>query len=243
MELTAAAPLYTRTAEMLRARITSGVWTVGNRLPAEHELCREFGVSSITMRRAIAMLAAEGLVVRLQGKGTFVSSSQAIVHGPPQMTSFTQDMELRGWHPSARLVRSDIVPADEKFSVRMGLPENSKVFVLTRIRLADGQPIALQTAYIPARLVPNLDSFDLSTGSLYELLEKEYGLRPARASESWEAGIVSDIEAELLEVTAGSPAFRVERLTSDSSGHRIELVQSVIRGDRYRLVLQLGPRR
>lgn len=215
---------------------------VGNRLPAEPELCREFGVSSITMRRAIAMLAAEGLVVRLQGKGTFVSSGHAIVHGPPQMTSFTQDMELRGWRSSTRLVRFDTVPADQKISARLGLPDESKVFALTRVRLADDQPIAVQTAYLPVRLVPRLDAFDLSAGSLYDVLEKEYGMRPVQASESWEASAVSRAEARLLAVPPKSPAFRVERLTADSSGQRIELVQSVIRGDKYTLILQLGAR-
>src|SRR5262249_35268227 len=89
-----AGPLYHQTAEILRSRIVQNVWKQGDRLPSEGQLCEEFGVSSITMRRAVATLVAEGLLIRLQGKGTFVSTDHAIVHGPPQLTSFTEDMRL-----------------------------------------------------------------------------------------------------------------------------------------------------
>ena len=106
-------PLYHQTAEILRSRIVQNVWRQGDRLPSENQLCDEFGVSSITMRRAVATLVAEGLLVRLQGKGTFVSSDHAIVQGPPQLTSFTEDMQLRGWQSAARVIgfRTERAPA------------------------------------------------------------------------------------------------------------------------------------
>src|SRR5215475_10150554 len=97
-------PLYQQSAEALRTRLARSEWKEGDRLPSETELCEEFGVSTVTMRRAVATLVAEGLLIRLQGKGTFVSSDHAILQGPPELTSFTQDMRARGWRASARVL-------------------------------------------------------------------------------------------------------------------------------------------
>ena len=84
--------LYRQITDALRARIADKVWKQGDRIPAEPQLCEEFGVSSITMRRAVANLVAEGLLVRWPGKGTFVTADHLVVQGPPRLTSFTQDM-------------------------------------------------------------------------------------------------------------------------------------------------------
>ena len=236
-------PLYHQTAEILRSRIVHNVWKQGDRLPSENQLCDEFGVSSITMRRAVATLVAEGLLVRLQGKGTFVSSDHAIVQGPPQLTSFTEDMRLRGWGASARVIgfRSERAPA--ALATRLGLSAGALVHVLGRVRLADRLPVAMQTAYMPALLFPDLGSHDFQRESLYEVFERDYGVKPATATEVYRASKLTDEEAALLETDPDSPAFRVERLTTDSTGRRVELVESVVRGDRYTLVLRLSASR
>ncbi len=238
-----AEPLYHQTAAVLRARIADGVWKEGDRLPPERQLCEEFGVSSITMRRAVGTLVAEGLVARLQGKGTFVTSDHAIVQGPPQLTSFTEDLRQRGWQPSARVIALGTGRADASVSTKLGLVEGASVTTLRRVRLANGLPVAYQNAFLPALLFPGLERFDFSHESLYEVLTRRYGVRPATATDIYRAGQVREDEAELLEVPACSAAFRVERLTSDGTGKRIELVESVIRGDRYTLVLRLSATR
>jgi GntR family transcriptional regulator len=232
--------LYQQTAEVLRSRIVQNVWKQGDRLPSESQLCEEFGVSSITMRRAVATLVAEGLLVRLQGKGTFVSSDHAIVQGPPQLTSFTEDMRLRGWRSSARLIAFRTQRAPAALATRLGLSTGALLHVLCRVRLADDLPVAVQTAYVPALLFPDLESHDFRRESLYEVFERAYGVKPATATEVYRASKLSDEEAELLETEPDSPAFRVERLTTDSTGRRVELVESVVRGDRYTLVLRLS---
>jgi GntR family transcriptional regulator len=233
-------PLYHQTAEVLRSRIVQNVWKQGDRLPSESQLCEEFGVSSITMRRAVATLVAEGLLVRLQGKGTFVSSDHAIVQGPPQLTSFTEDMRLRGWKSTARLITFRTQRAPAALATRLGLSPGALLHVLCRVRLADDLPVAVQTAYVPALLFPDLESHDFRRESLYEVFERDYGVKPATATEVYRASKLSDEEAALLETEPDSPAFRVERLTTDSTGRRVELVESVVRGDRYTLVLRLS---
>jgi GntR family transcriptional regulator len=235
-----AEPLYHQTAGVLRARIADGIWKQGDRLPPEWQLCEEFGVSTITMRRAVAILVAEGLVARLQGKGTFVTSDHAIVQGPPQLTSFTEDLRQRGWEPSARVLSIETVRAEPWVSGKLGLPANAPVTVLRRLRMADGLPVALQWAHLPALQFPGLERFDFSHESLYEVLARHYAVKAGNATDIYRAGTAVGEEAALLEVPNDSAAFRVERLTTDSTGKRIELVESVIRGDRWTLVLKLA---
>ncbi len=235
--------LYSQTAEVLRSRIAQMVWKQGERLPSESRLCEEFGVSSITMRRAVATLVAEGLLVRRQGKGTFVSSDHAIVRGPPELTSFTQDMEARGWHGSARVLGLRTERASARVATKLGLTSGAPVSIISRVRLADGLPVAFQTAYVPSLFFTGLERYDFSRESLYEVFERVYGVTPAHATEVYHAANVGAAEAAPLEVEVGSPAFRVERVASDSTGRRIELVDSVIRGDRWTLVIRLSASR
>ena len=235
--------LYSQTAEILRSRIAHSVWKQGDRLPSESELCDEFGVSSITMRRAVATLVAEGLLVRLQGKGTFVSSDHAVIQGPPELTSFSQDMRARGWAASARVVALRTERATDRIATKLGLLSGALVSVISRVRLANGQSVAIQTAHVPALLFPGLDKHDFSRQSLYEVFERDYGVKPAHATDVYNASVITDAEAAQLQVEPGTPAFRVERMTTDSTGRRIELVDSVIRGDRWTLVLRLSASR
>ena len=236
-------PLYAQTADALRARLADKVRREGDRLPSESELCREFGVSSITVRRAVGMLAAEGLLVRIQGKGTFASGDHTLILGPPQLTSFTQDMERRGWRSSARVVSVSFVPASVAVATKLGISEGGPPTVVKRVRLADEAPVGLQAAHVPSLFFPGLERHDCSHESLYRVFERTYGVKPANAAETYRASTVEDHEAELLEVPPGSPVFRVERVTSDGTGRRIELVESVIRGDRYTLALRLSASR
>ena len=233
--------LYAQTADALRKRIGEG-WQVGDRIPSESKLCEEFGVSSITMRRAVGTLVSEGLLVRLQGKGTFVTADHAIVQGPPDLTSFTQDMVTRGWGSSSRLVGITIEPGPSDICLRLGVSAGSALTRIERVRLADGQPIAIQVAYLPSISFPGLERFDFERESLYEVLRSRYEVQASAAREMYRASTATKAEARMLEVPSGSPVFRATRLTVDSLGNHIELVESVIRGDRYTLQLRLSAR-
>jgi GntR family transcriptional regulator len=233
-----AAPLYAQTSEALRKRVGSE-WRVGDRIPAEPRLCEEFGVSSITMRRAVATLVAEGLLVRLQGRGTFVAADRSIVQGPPRLTSFTEDMQVRGWTSAARVIAVRTGKVSPDVCLQLAVGEGSIVTSIERVRLADGDPIALQVAYLPAIVFPGLDRFDFSRDSLYQVLKDHYDVQPAAATDTYRASSAGPEEAKLLEIRPGSAVLRAERLTVDDTGHRIEYVRSVIRGDRYSLQLRL----
>ncbi len=233
-------PLYLQTAESLRARIEQGIWKTGDRLPSERRLCEEFGVSSITMRRAISILVSQGLAVRLQGKGTYVSSNHAVVQAPPELTSFTEDLGQRGWGAQARVLELAAKPADAATAMKLELPEGAPIFVLRRLRLADGLPIAIQDASLPAALFPGLDKHDFTTESLYEVIGRECGIYPAAATEIYRPSLLTSEEAELLGDRAGGPTFRIERVTVDRTGRVIEVIRSTTQSDRYTLVLRLA---
>jgi GntR family transcriptional regulator len=114
------------------------------------------------------------------------------------------------------------------------------VFRLRRLRFADGEPMGVQTAFVPMRLVPGIDHLSFAGASLYEILATRYSLFPASARETHQAVQVDEDVAALLRVAAGSPAFAAERLTSLADGSPLEYVQSIMRGDRYRIVLDLA---
>ncbi len=232
------APRYAWVADVLRDRIRQRIWRPGDRLPSEKELCQELGISSITMRHAMSILVSEGLLTRVQGKGSFVASDHVFVQGPSRLTSFTEDARARGWHCYAKVLGFEIVTSSE-VSSKLELPGGASLIKLSRLRMADGLPVAFQVAYLPALIFPGLDSFDLAEESLYEVMKREYGIRPATACETYRAIQVTEAQGRILSCPTGSPAFQVERLSSDGIGRKIEIVESIMRADRYSLVLHL----
>jgi GntR family transcriptional regulator len=235
----APAPLYHQLKEAILHRMRSGEWRPNDRLPAEDELAQQYLVSKATVRQALSELAQKGYVRRVQGLGTFVTEPE-VQQGPRELTSFTQETRKRGARPSSRVLIQDVVAADGAIAAALRLIEGTRVFRLKRLRCADGEPMGLQTAYLPLDLVPDIVGEDFAEASLYELLGREYGLTPARAEETHFAVALEGEEAALLEAAEGSPALAAERVAFLTSERPFELVRSVMRGDRYRIVLQLA---
>lgn len=235
-------PLYHQVELDMRRRVEDGHWRAGDRIPSEAELCDHYGASRITIRRAISELAADGLLVRFPGRGTFVRDP-TFTAGPRGLTSFTQEMASLGLRASAKIIAVRRQPVPPEVADRLGLAERDDVVVLTRLRSGDGKPMGVQTAYLPAELVPGMEAADLGEGSLYTFLAEVYGVQPAEAEEVFRVGPIRGADAELLDVPAGTCGFHVERLTVDADRHPIEYVRSVIRGDRYRIRMSLHPNR
>jgi len=237
----APAPLYHQLKEVILHRIRSGGWRPNDRLPAEDELAQQYSVSKATVRQALSEVAQKGYVRRVQGLGTFVTEPK-VQQGPRELTSFTQEMHKRGARPSSRVLIQDVVEADGAIAAALRLIEGSRLFRLKRLRYADGEPMGLQTAYLPLELVPGIIEENFAEVSLYELLGRKYGLTPARAEETHFAVALAGDDAAPLEAAEGSPGLAAERVTFLASERPFELVRAVMRGDRYKIVLQLfGP--
>ena len=232
-------PLYLQIYDLLREKIDTGVFLPKTQIPTEVELSQEYHVSIITVKQAIKKLVAEGLLYRKQGKGTFVCSPR-VNRKLNRLLSFNAEMLQKGMVPSTRLL--DVHEAVPRKSVaeQLQLSGDSRVIVVKRLRLADDEPLAVQTSYIPQSLCPTLtEKRNALSGSLYELLLDEYGLVASSGRESYSAVIVSGPDAGLLDVPEGSPAFAVKRLAFLAEGNPVEYVESLLRGDRYSLDVEL----
>ncbi len=205
----------------------------GDLLPSDTELCLEFGVSRMTARNAMQRLAQAGLVHRVPGRGTFVARSLAHRQAS-SLLSFTREMERRKRVPTSRVVASGLRPATQVERSAMRLPAGAEVFGLRRLRLADGQPIVLESAALRADCAPALAGVDLEAGSLHAALAVA-GIRLVRGRATVRTEGANDEDAALLEVPVASPLLIERRVIVDQRGRPIERTESRYAGDRYAL--------
>ncbi len=232
-------PLYHQLRSVLQQQIERGELRADDRLPNEDFIAARYEVSKITVREALKMLAAAGYVRREQGRGTFVTIPR-VAQGPRKLTCFSEEMKLRGLTASSRVLAAEVIPADSNLAEKLEIDAGASVFRLKRIRLADGEIMGLQTAHLPLERVPGIAEIDFTNLSLYETFEARYGMKPARARETHCAIALSRADAYQLGLEPGAPALSAERLSFLLDGRPLEYVWSVMRGDRYQIVLNLS---
>ena len=211
---------------------------VGQAIPSERQLSADLGVSRLTLRAALDDLAREGHVVRRRGSGTFVGEPK--IAQELTMTSFTDDMRRRGMRPSSRTLEVRVLPAGARLGRLLHLSPSEPVFVASRLRLADGESMAIETVHVREKSVSGLTARDLEETSFYELLQDRYGIVVVGGTQTIEPTVTDEEESAALGVPLHSPAFRFERVTHSETGEIVEFVESIYRGDRYRLVTSLS---
>lgn len=227
-------PIYHQLEEAIKQQIENGHLKEEELIPSEREFAERFQISRMTVRQAINNLVADGYLNRKKGRGTFVSKKK-VEQELQGMTSFTEDMLSRGMNPSSKLLSFKIIGADKKTALDLKIAENEPIYKIKRIRLADGAPMALETAYIPVNLIPGL-SEENSNLSLYQYIEEHLALTISEATQEIEAAI-ADIEiAEPLGIDEGEPILFIVRIAYLQDGTPFELVKSSFRGDRYRFI-------
>lgn len=222
------------TSLALRTRLRElvSVSRVGDRLPSERHLSARWGAARMTVRRAMDGLVAEGLVERRHGSGTYVVPQPFVrLLG---LTSFTQDMRERGMTPGSRMLVFDTGQADSALAGRLHVAPGASVVRFTRLRLANDEPMAVETVWIPAVVVPGLTAADLG-GSLYELLATRYRVVTGSASVAIEPVLPDEATRDLLAIPVDQPCLRVRMVDADSRGRVIMVADCVYRGDRYQL--------
>ncbi|MCL4516652.1 MAG: GntR family transcriptional regulator [Firmicutes bacterium] len=233
-------PLYYQIYDLLREEIESGVYLPGDRIPTESELSKNFGVSRVTVKQGIQKLVVDGLLYRQQGKGTFVTSPK-VNRKLSGLISFHDEMLQKGFVPTTRLLEFMVVPARRVVAEALRLSEGEKVIRIKRLRLADGEVMAVQTSFVPHALCPELAKRrEKLTGSLYKLLRQDFGLDPAAGRESYSAVVVRGADAAILGVLEGSPVFAVRRFACLADGRPVEYAESLLRADRYSLDVELS---
>jgi GntR family transcriptional regulator len=209
----------------------------GEALPAERVLSARHGTSRTTVRQALQELVVEGRLQRVRGSGTYVSRPK--LAQTLQLTSYTQDMRARGLEPSSRLLHVGAIAADDELAHRLDVAVGARVLRIERLRMANGEPMAIEATHLAARKYPRLRQHLARLGSLYTVLAEVYGVQLVMAEETIETILAGPHEAAILQTDVGVPLLMLARHSFEAAGEPVEWVRSVYRGDRYKFVAWL----
>jgi GntR family transcriptional regulator len=204
-----ARPLYAKVREELVERIRSGVWKPGQLIPSEFEIAAEFGVSQGTARKAIGALAAERLVMRQQGRGTFV-----VEHTPAHVLfRFFNMFDAAGELiiPDSRRAGATVAPANDAEQMALQLAPGAEVIRIERVRTRQGSPFICETIRLPQDLFPDLAQLENLPNTLYDLFQKTYGILLVRTEDRLSATAADADTAGVLNLMPGAPLLRIER--------------------------------
>lgn len=220
----------------LRDLIAKGNFDRHARLPPERELAEQLGVSRMTLRQALAALERDGLVTRTAGRngGTFLAHG-TVERNLSRFTSVPAYLRSQGFDAGCRVVAAGVEGADPETARALDMAPGTPVYDILRVRLADGVPISLERARLPAEPLPGLLDCALDD-SISELVELEYGIALVRAVERIEAVLAGEDEAEALGIRVGAPLMSIKRITYDDGGTAFEYAHDLFRGDRARTV-------
>jgi GntR family transcriptional regulator len=228
--------------DRLLAEIAAGTPPPGERLGAERELAVRLGVSRSTLRVTLDALETAGAVYRVRGRsgGVFVSQRR-VERDLTSLAGLPAYLRRQGFESGARVLSTGILAADEATAAALGLNEGELVLEVLRVRLADEQPVSLERARFPAERFPGL--LDRSfAGSIYDLLEVDYGLRAGEAEEQIEVVGATASDARTLEVRPGAPLVSILRTAWAVDGRPFEHSRDLFRADRVRIVVRVRGR-
>lgn len=227
-------PLYRRLAEVLLDAMTSGGVSEGQALPSERQLSAALGISRVTVRRALEVLARDGRLRRQQGAQTRVA--ERVQKALSTVSGFSDELAARGSVPGHRWIsRKTVLPSPSE-AMALGLSASDPVVRLVRIRTADGRPLAIERAAVPQAILPSGEMVD---ASLYATM-RDLGVAPVRGSQRIRAGVMSAVEAELLEAEPGTPLLIIERRCFLADGRPVEFTETRYNGALYDFLTDLG---
>lgn len=211
----------------------------GELIPSERDLSEQFGVSRPTLRAAIEDLAQDGLLVRHHGRGTFTNTRTASKELAPTATAAQFTVPPADGNGRSRVEQFRIEPAGPKLAKRMRVSPGEDLLYVSRVRIVDEAPMAIEAIRIPGYIAPGIEPVDFESGSLYQLLRLRYNVVAVDAVQTTEPTVTDAEESRLLEVPLYTPALLFERTTRDAGGRVIEYAQAIYRGDRYRITTHL----
>lgn len=233
-------PFYVKLKNELQEKIQQEM-NIGDFMPTEKEIGEIYGASRETVRAAINELVKEGLIVKKQGKGTFVTNKNTM-QDVGRIYSWTEEMKLRNKKTgTSHLEISEVAPS-RKLKKALHLSDNDKVVCINRVRLIDDEPIVIMVNYIPEKLVPGLKEKGLNCESLYYKLERDYNIILVYAEEIITARFATSAEAALLQIPEESAVLNVRRTSFTEGNIPVEVVDMVARGDKYQYFAKLKGR-
>ncbi|OCN05436.1 hypothetical protein A4S06_08790 [Erysipelotrichaceae bacterium MTC7] len=229
-------PLYYRLADIIEEKISSGEWKKGKPIPSERELCKMYDMSRITVRNAIDLLANQGKLEKIQGKGTFVVGT-SILQNLGNVYSFSKEMEKQGKISDTILVDKKIIQANKKVARELGINEHDEVIYIERLRCDEQTPIIIEKTFFPMEYKFVIE-IDLDNQPLYQTLDETYNIQINRAIETFQACELNEYECKMLLCKQPQYGLLVQR-TSFSNDKIVCYSSLVSKGDIYKFTVKL----
>lgn len=224
--------LYVQVFEILRKKIESGEWGIDTQIPTEEELCKIYEVSKATVRLAVLELVRQGYLMRQQGRGTFVCK-RVIPEGLTMSSSFKEMMLEAGLSFSTHVLAQTVMMPTDDVQVKLDIPDDKHIIYIKRLRAVDNEPVLLQETYIPYQVCPPLLEEDVAANSLFDLIEKKYGIAITKVKDYIEVAYANAEEIKLLGLPKGSPVLLLDQQFY-SGETQIMYMRSIKRPDRFR---------
>ncbi len=224
-------PLYVQLEDILRTRILNEEWMADTAIPSENELSRTYGLSRVTVRAVITQLVKEGLLYRVQGKGTFVSKPK-ISTIPSAYIGFAEQIKKMGYELTTKLIAVTYVPAPQPIARKLAVKTGEVLYKIERVRYLKNEPFSLHYSYLQASAFPNLDSQNFNMGQLCDILKREYDVETVTVKETLESVLASTDEAMHLNIGRNHPLLRIDDTFYNKNGNPFVQGRSLFRGDK-----------
>lgn len=235
LDTNAQIPLYMQLKEIIKNKITTGEYAENAKIPPEPELTNTYGISRITVRRAIEDLVEEGYLIKKQGKGTFVSRHK-VFRKIEYVTGFTDSCRANGFTPASAVLERKIIPADDALAEKLKLAPGDDVVYTKRKRMANDLPILLENNFFSYERFSFLMEEEL-TGSLYALLKERDILAVNPGETTLEIVTADDQVSQIMDVPFGTPFFFMETVINDQNQVPIHVGHQYYLGEAYRFYL------
>lgn len=232
-------PLYFQLEELIKKAISSGELKPGDMIPTEWEIIDYFRLSRTTVRQALADLVNENLLFRKKGIGTFVSKPKIDLQYMGNMVSYNEQITTMGLTPSTKVLRFQVIEADDFLAKEMELSKGEKIIELVRLRFADEEPIVIVESYLPHDLCQFILDVDMENNSLYQILASQKNTAVVLVERIVEAKIVSREDSKLLNVEKGFPVQSFLNKAFNEDGRVLEYCSSRYRGDRNKFYIEV----
>ena len=233
-------PIHTQLSSIIREMIESGELKEGDSIIPERELCNIQNVSRMTVNKAISNLVSDGILYRVQGKGTFVSK-QKKKYQFSNVKGFTDVMKEKGISIKTDILSFEMEIPSELIKSKLGINDNStNVYKIVRLRYTDGEPFAIEVVYLSEITCKGFTKGMIDNNSLYKILKETYNHKITKATQSIEPIILCEDESKILEAEEGSLALKIQRNSYDIQGEPIEYTISVFRSDKFQYELILS---
>jgi GntR family transcriptional regulator len=230
-------PLYVQLQEIIREKIEGEEWKPHSMIPSENELSKVYGVSRMTARSVVSHFVREGLLYRVQGKGTFVAEPKITTASLSYM-GIREQLERMGYQTVTKLLDVKKTACPERILKKLALTRGTEVYVVERLRYLKEEPLSIHISYLPAKCCGNLETKALEDEQLCVILDQEYGLKRGKVIETLESTLAGDREADLLAVKPGYPLLLLEDIIYNKNGEPFEYTKVLFRGDKIKISFQ-----